>query len=71
MKDNKFILLTENQVDVLLNEQLIQECTIAAVKLDDGNIIAKNRDRGYLAKMEIVHEIVDDVEVMYWRRRRS
>jgi hypothetical protein len=54
MKDNKFILPTENQVDVLLNEQLIQECTIAAIKLDDGNIIAKNRDRGYLAKMEIV-----------------
>jgi len=67
MKDNKFILLTESQVSVLDNEQLIQECTVAAVRLDDGNVIAKNRDRGYLAKMEIVHELVDDVEIMYWR----
>lgn len=67
MKDNKFILLTESQVNILDEQRLIQECTIAAVRLDDGNVIAKNRDRGYLAKMEIVHEIVDDIEVMYWR----
>jgi hypothetical protein len=67
MKDNKFILLTESQVNILDEQRLIQECTIAAVRLDAGNVIAKNRDRGYLAKMEIVHEIVDDVEMMYWR----
>ena len=54
MKDNKFILLTESQVNILDEQRLIQECTIAAVRLDDGNVIAKNRDRGYLAKMEQV-----------------
>lgn len=46
---------------------LIKECTIAAVRLDDGVVLAKNRDRGYKSKMEVIHEIVDDVEVIYWR----
>lgn len=43
------------------------ECTIAAIYLDDGVVLAKNRDRGYVAIMEVVHEIVDDVEMVYWR----
>jgi ribosomal protein S25 len=53
----------------LKNEKLgiIEECTIAAVRLDDGIVLAKNRDRGYVAKMQVVHEIVDDVEMVYWR----
>jgi len=46
---------------------LIKECTIAAVRLDDGVVLAKNRDRGYKSKMEVIHEIVDGVEVLYWR----
>jgi hypothetical protein len=45
----------------------LNECTIAAVKLDDGVILAKNRDRGYKAEMEVVHEIVNGVEIVYWR----
>ena len=46
---------------------LIKECTIAAVRIDDGVILAKNRDRGYKANVEVVHEIVDGVEILYWR----
>lgn len=46
---------------------LIKECTIAAVRLGDGVVLAKNRDRGYKAKIEVVHEIVDGVEILYWR----
>lgn len=46
---------------------LIKECTIAAVRIDDGVVLAKNRDRGYKANVEVVHEIVDGVEILYWR----
>jgi hypothetical protein len=44
----------------------LHECTVAAVRLGDGTVLAKNRDRGYKAKMNVVHEIVDDVEIVYW-----
>ena len=47
--------------------KLIKECTIAAVRIGDGVVLAKNRDRGYKAKVEIVHELIDGVEVVYWR----
>ena len=47
--------------------KLIKECTIAAVRVGDGVVLAKNRDRGYKAKVEIVHELIDGVEVVYWR----
>ena len=53
----------------ILNEMqstLLQECTVAGVRLSDGIVLAKNRDRGYDAKMEIVHEVLDNVEVVYW-----
>lgn len=62
MKDLiKRILLEETQ------PQLIEECVIAAVKVDEGIVLAKNRDRGYKARMEIIHELIDGVEVVYWR----
>jgi len=54
-------LYKESKLDV------IEECTIAAVRLNDGIVLAKNRDRGYVAKMQVVHEIVDGVEMVYWR----
>ena len=47
--------------------KLVKECTIAAVRLGDNVVLAKNRDRGYKANVEIVHELVDGVEVVYWR----
>jgi ribosomal protein S25 len=63
---NKLIL---QHLQELKNEKLgvLEECTIAAVRLEDGIVLAKNRDRGYVAKMQVVHEIVDDVEMVYWR----
>jgi len=46
---------------------LIKECTIAAVRLDNGVVLAKNRDRGYKSNVEVIHELIDDVEILYWR----
>jgi len=65
----------KNLIRNILNEvyeyktqnNIIKECTIAAVRIDDGVVLAKNRDRGYKARVEIIHEIVEDVEVVYWR----
>jgi len=61
----------KNLIRSILNEELhrevIHECTIAAVRLKDGVVLAKNRDRGYKARVEIIHEIVNDVEMVYWR----
>jgi hypothetical protein len=45
---------------------LLKECTIAGVRLGDGIVLAKNRDRGYDAEMEIVHEVLNNVEIVYW-----
>jgi hypothetical protein len=39
---------------------------VAAVRLGDGIVLAKNRDRGYKAKMNVVHEVIDDIEIVYW-----
>lgn len=51
----------------ILPKNFINECTIAGVKLEDTIVLAKNRDRGYKAKIELVHEIIDDIEIAYWR----
>jgi len=50
-----------------IKSPLLQECVVAGVRLSDGVVLAKNRDRGYDAKMEIVHEVLDNVEIVYWR----
>lgn len=47
--------------------QIVNECTIVGIKLDDGIVLAKNRDRGYEAQVEVVHKLVDGVEMVYWR----
>jgi hypothetical protein len=49
-----------------IKKQRLSECTIVGVRLGDGIVLAKNRDRGYDAKMEIVHEVLDNVEMVYW-----
>jgi hypothetical protein len=63
---NKVILekLSEFKGDT---PEIINECTVAGVRLDDGIVLAKNRDRGYTAKVEVIHELVDNVEVLFWR----
>jgi hypothetical protein len=45
---------------------LLKECTIVGVRLGDGIVLAKNRDRGYDAEMEIIHEVLNNVEIVYW-----
>lgn len=47
--------------------KLIRECIIVAKKVGDAVIMAKNRDRAYKPQLEIVHEIVDGVEIAYLR----
>lgn len=43
----------------------IQECVVAKVSLNDAVVLAKNRDRGYKAEIEIIHELIQGVEVVY------
>ena len=66
----KSIVLTESQLKTLIGDVVekdtLNECTVAGVRLKDGIILAKNRDRGYTAEMEMVHELLDDVEIAYW-----
>jgi hypothetical protein len=46
------------------NETLI-ECIIVSKEVNDKFILAKNRDRAYKPKLEIVHTIIDGIEVAY------
>ena len=68
INESKLNELISEEISLVKSEKLnlIKECTIAAVRLDNGIILAKNRDRGYVAKMKVVHEVVDDVEMVYW-----
>ena len=43
----------------------INECTIAHTMLQDKVILAKNRDRAYTAKVKVVRELINDVEMVY------
>ena len=44
---------------------LINECIIVSKEVKDKFILAKNRDRAYKPKLEVVHTILDGVEVAY------
>ena len=52
--------------DSLIRLNVIGECVIAAVKLNGHVYLAKNRDRGYHAKVNVIHEIVNGTEVILW-----
>lgn len=43
----------------------MNECIIVSKEINDKFILAKNRDRAYKPKLEIVREIIDGVEVVY------
>lgn len=49
----------------LPTEGKINECVVAKITLDGKTILAKNRDRGYKADVEIIHELVNGVEMVY------
>ena len=44
-------------------KKLLNECIIVAKRVGDTLIMAKNRDRAYKPQLEVVHEIIDGVEV--------
>jgi hypothetical protein len=66
MKNIEKLILEHLQQFKEQQDNMLNECVVAGVRLNDGIILAKNRDRGYTAEMEIVHEIVDNVEILYW-----
>ena len=46
-------------------DKLINECIIVRKKLGDTIVLAKNRDRPYKPKLEVVHELINGVEVVH------
>ncbi len=45
----------------------LEECVIARCSIKGNVILAKNRDRMYAPDLEVVHEVVNGVEVVYMR----
>lgn len=43
----------------------LNECVIATIHLDGETFLAKNRDRKYNPEIEIIHELINDVEMVY------
>jgi hypothetical protein len=43
----------------------LAECVIVKTNVNGKTVLAKNRDRGYKADVEIVHELVNGIEVVY------
>ena len=44
---------------------MLNECIIISKEVNDKFILAKNRDRAYKPKLEVVHTIINGVEVAY------
>ena len=51
------------------NESKLNECVVAKVSFPETTVLAKNRDRGYKAEIEVIHEIINGVEVVYLHDR--
>lgn len=43
----------------------INECVVAKFDVGNSAVLVKNRDRAYIAPIEVVHEMIDGVEVAY------
>jgi hypothetical protein len=48
-----------------LKNKMLNECIIVSKEVGDKFILAKNRDRAYKPKLEIIHTIINGVEVAY------
>ena len=46
-------------------KHFLNECIIAAKKFGDDMVLAKNRDRMYKPDLEIIHTLINGVEVVY------
>jgi hypothetical protein len=44
---------------------MLNECIIVSKEVGDKFILAKNRDRAYKPKLEVVHTVIDGMEVAY------
>ena len=44
--------------------KILQECIIVSKEINDKFILAKNRDRAYNPSLEIIHTIIDGIEVL-------
>jgi len=51
--------------ELLSTKSNLGECTVVGAKLDADIVIAKNRDRNYIPKIKVVHELINEVEVAY------
>jgi len=50
---------------LLEQKSSLDECTIIGAKLSGDIVLAKNRDRNYVPKIKIIHELINNVEVAY------
>lgn len=48
-------------------ESKLNECVITKLHVEDSTVLAKNRDRGYKAKIQVIHELINGIEVVYLR----
>jgi len=55
--------------NILTSIQTINECVVVKIPINNKTILAKNRDRGYKAQIEVIHELIDGVEVIYLKDR--
>lgn len=46
-------------------KQNLDECTVVGAKIGGDIVLAKNRDRNYVPKLKVVHEIINGLEVAY------
>lgn len=51
--------------ELLQETNNLDECTIVGAKLGDDIVLAKNRDRNYVPKIKIIHELINNIEVAY------
>lgn len=49
----------------LFDKIILGECIIVSKEIGDKYILAKNRDRAYNPQLEVIHTIIDNVEVVY------
>ena len=49
----------------ILRKPILRECVVAHTLIDDKVILAKNRDRPYTAKVRVVREVINDIEIVY------
>jgi len=48
-----------------LKNKMLKECIIVSKEVNDRFVLAKNRDRAYKPKLEIIHTMINGVEVAY------